>query len=113
MSRWREQKLRADNTSVIVVFFEEGGTHASQSKHSRTNEQQETDTDTASEVSAPTTPREQTTSLINGVPECEKPPLVRTMAFRCTDSQDIKHSSFVPIEEGPPCIAREITVSSE
>lgn len=111
MSRWREQKLRADNTSVVVVFFEEGGTHPCHHKTARETESAEaqTDTDTASEVSE--TPRELSPSLVTEPQDGERPALVRSMAFRCAGSQPNELSSFVPVEEGPPpCIAQEITV---
>lgn len=114
MSRWREQKLRADNTSVIVVFFEEGGTHPCHPKPLPTGEQAtaepQTDTDTASEVSVET-PRALSPSGAAEPQDSERPALVRTMEFRYTEPEKNPQTPFIPLEEFPPCIAQEVTVS--
>ena len=110
MSRWREQKLRADNTSVIVIFFEEGGTKTCQPKEHQPAEQasteSQTDTDTASEVSSET-PREQTPLVTEpNKLDLERPPLVRSLAFRCTDTMQTCLQLPPPIttEESQPSI---------
>lgn len=116
LSRWREQRLRADNTTVIVIFFEEGGSKPCKHKLPCESPQTEsqTDTDTASEVSAETT-RENTTktsdssdnqsqsdltpSSANLDMDCDKPALVRSLAFRCSEPQEA-HSSPLLEPEG-------------
>lgn len=105
LSRWREQRLRADNTTVIILFFEEGGSKPCKPKLPSESPQTEsqTDTDTASEVSAEMT-RENTTktsdssenqsqsdltpSSTNLDLDCDKPALVRSLAFRCSEPKE-------------------------
>ncbi|KAK3736305.1 hypothetical protein QZH41_020770 [Actinostola sp. cb2023] len=109
LSRWREQKLRADNTSVIVVFFEEGGTktcHAKMPPDQASAAECQTDTDTASEISSEA-PRELASSnavvaesqesSLNKL-DVERPALVRTLAFRCADASTLSQTSLMEVE---------------
>lgn len=86
MAKWRERELRADNTSVIVVFFDEAPQVEPPAKKSRldtpdsegdtTEGEAKESTDSAQE-SDKTPDQDSLTST--------KPTLVRKLAFRCSN----------------------------
>ncbi|KXJ20314.1 Protein phosphatase 1D [Exaiptasia diaphana] len=54
MSKWKKRKTRADNTSVIVVFFQEGENQPCNLSDQQKSSVSQTNTDTASVVSVET-----------------------------------------------------------
>lgn len=86
MGRWRDRELRADNTSVIVVHFDETEPEEPPNKIPRLDtpeSEEDTETDanqsTDSSQESDRTPNQDLT-LAN-----DKPALVRKLAFRCSD----------------------------
>lgn len=98
LARWRDRELRADNTSAIVVHFDEAdlGEPASKMPRLETPEsEEETETDvnqsTDSSQESDKTPNQDLTL------SSEKPTLVRKLAFRCSNplqlTSCVNHSS--------------------
>lgn len=86
LGRWRDRELRADNTSVIVVHFDETEPEEPPNKIPRLDtpeSEEDTETDanqsTDSSQESDRTPNQDLT-LAN-----DKPALVRKLAFRCSD----------------------------
>lgn len=101
LARWRERDLRADNTSVIVVHFDEITQDEPPMKIPRldkTLNEEETESETKestdSSQASDKTPNQD--SLFN-----QKPALVRKLAFRCSNPIiSLKNEHAVVTEAG-------------
>ena len=101
LARWRERDLRADNTSVIVVHFDEITQDEPPMKIPRldkTFNEEETESETKestdSSQASDKTPNQD--SLFN-----QKPALVRKLAFRCSNPIiSLKNEHAVVTEAG-------------
>lgn len=89
LSRWRERELRADNTSAIVVHFEEAEQGAPAKKIPRLDttecEESETETKESTDSSQDSDKTPNQDSTLSG----EKPTLVRKLAFRCSNPMQL------------------------
>lgn len=89
LSRWRERELRADNTSAIVVHFEEAEQGAPTKKIPRLDttecEESETETKESTDSSQDSDKTPNQDSILSG----EKPTLVRKLAFRYSNPMQL------------------------
>lgn len=90
LQRWRDRELRADNTSVIVVHFDETEPGEPRSKIPRldtpeSEEDAETDVNQSTDSSQESDGTPNQDLNLTG----DKPALVRKLAFRCSDPLEL------------------------
>lgn len=90
LQRWRDRELRADNTSVIVVHFDETEPGEPRSKIPRldtpeSEEDAETDVNQSTDSSQESDRTPNQDLNLTG----DKPALVRKLAFRCSDPLEL------------------------
>ena len=85
MAKWRERELRADNTSVIVVFFDKAPQVEPPAKKSRldTPDSEGDTTEVEAEESSDSAQERDKTQDQDPLTST-KPTLVRKLAFRCS-----------------------------
>ena len=100
LARWRERELRADNTSVIVVHFDDASQAEPPQKIPRLDttlnqdaSETETKESTDSSQDSDKTPNQDSLSS-------HKPALVRKLAFRCSNPISLKNGQAVLADTG-------------
>lgn len=89
LSRWRERELRADNTSVIVVHFEEAEQGAPANKIPRLDTPESEESETETKESTDSSQDSDKTPNQDSTLSSEKPTLVRKLAFRCSNPMQL------------------------
>lgn len=90
LQRWRERELRADNTSVIVVHFDETEPNEPRNKIPRLDTP-ESEEDVETDVNQSTDSSQESDRTPNQDFDlaADKPALVRKLAFRCADPLEL------------------------
>ena len=89
LSRWRERELRADNTSVIVVHFEEAEQGATANKIPRLETPESEESEVETKESTDSSQDSDKTPNQDSTLSSEKPALVRKLAFRCSNPMQL------------------------
>lgn len=90
LAKWRERDLRADNTSVIVVFFDEAPRMEPPEKRPRLdNSESEENTEAETKESTDSSQENDKTPNQDSL-SSDKPTLVRKLAFRCSNPMQFK-----------------------